>query len=110
MNLDLLSGLIGGQGNGNPIAMLIPMLLGGKGLDFGSMLGKKGGNVGQSGSGNDCFPPLFGRKSEMNGQDINGLFRLLGNMNANSPSQKEDSHEKEKDFPYELQYNRPYRE
>ena len=109
MNLDLLSGLIGGQGNGSPIAMLLPMLLGGKGVDFGSIFGKKGGNTGQSGVGNDGFPPLFGRNAETNGQDINGLFRLLGNMNGNISLKKEDSLPK-KEFPYELQYNRPYRE
>ena len=110
MNLDFLSGMFGGQGNnGNLIGMLLPMFLGGKGLDLSSMFGNKPNDKSTS-STSDSFPPLFGSNAGSGSGDMNGLFQILGNLGKRTEVTKKADPVKDNAYPYELQYNRPYKE
>lgn len=118
MDLDFLSKMIGGQGGSNPLAALLPLLLGGKGLDFSSLLGGVGKVFPSAFSekkenSENTFPPLFGNQ-ESNFSSENGLMNLLGNMispkkSAPAPSPAPSSAPVTPEYPYELQYNRPFR-
>ena len=100
MNADLIKNLLKGQGD-SPITTLLPMLFGGKSPDLSSLLG---GIVGSSPSTEDDYPPLFGESPSNRPLDMMGL--LKGFLPATPPPQKESSPLPE--YPYELQYNRPY--
>ena len=100
MDADLINNLLKGQG-GSPIAALLPILLGGNAPDLSSLLG---GIVGTKPSSGDDYPPLFGESPSNRPLDMMGL--LKGILPSTPPPQKESVAQPE--YPYELQYNRPY--
>lgn len=102
MDLDFLSKILGGQGAANnPMTSLLPLLLGGKAPDLSSFFGKA-----KAGGSDGDFPPLFGNPSTAQSAE-KGLVNLLGNLfpsgNNPAPTPKATF-----EYPYELQYNRPF--
>ncbi|MBO7390841.1 MAG: hypothetical protein J6U39_05285 [Clostridia bacterium] len=111
MDLGFLSGLIGGEGKDQSmLTALLPMLLGGKFSQNGNAMPNdilssifKGGareNI-------ENYPPLFGGSNEVNLASRNNLSDILGRV-LSSPVPNRVSPEPKSDYPYELQYNRPY--
>ena len=112
MNFDLLTKLIGGQGN-QTMAMLLPMLLGGKmgglGGAFPSNLSGVSDLIQNAslGTSKGDYPPLFEKKEGENSVATAApdLFSLLGKLlPQNGQRSTNAAHGK---YPYELQYNRP---
>ena len=104
MDLGFLSGLIGGQGKDNTLATLLPLLLGGKG-NLAQMLGPL--LKGSSRDGDKGFPPLFGEQNTAASGVQNGMLDFLGNMIKRNEN-KTNNEELKTEYPYELQYNRPF--
>lgn len=111
MDLGFLSGLLGGQGKDNSmLAAILPMLLGGKLSPNGN--GSTNNLLasifkGDSRDKAENFPPLFSENKEQKDSSQIGLTDLLGKvMSAPPTGQKGDK--AKPDYPYELQYNRPY--
>lgn len=113
MNLDFLSGLLGGQNGNSMLGMLLPLILGG---NKGGISSSVGGNLGgilsaftnEKGKGNEnAFPPLFGSDEDDSGQ--NGIWNMIGSLLPKSGEKAPVSSQSHPNYPYELQYNRPYR-
>ena len=112
MNPDILSNLLGGNGNAM-LGMLIPLLLGGKGTTLpksgadgnsllNALLGAKPSTA--------PYPPLFGERFSSANASSGDLLNMLGSL---MPKGKEATPPEEPNppaYPYELQYNRPFRE
>ena len=108
MNTDLLSGLLGGQGNNSLLTTLLPLLIGGKSLDARSLLSSIGSSGGKKPNSEE-YPPLFGSQNgRVNPSDslLNMLFGMMpqGKKEVDTPSSSAPT------YPYELQYNRPFKE
>jgi len=112
MDLGFLSELLGGQGKGsNPmLTMLLPLLLGGKGAfsggntpDPSAILSQLLKGKARDGGG---YPPLFGEDG-IPQKNMSGMMDLLGSA-INPSSVKTEKQNVKTDYPYELQYNRPY--
>ena len=112
MNFDFLTNLLGGQGN-QTLAMLLPMLLGGKmgglGGAFPSNLSGVSDLIQNAslGTSKGEYPPLFGEKSgdKSNVSSSPDLFSLLGKIMPQSVQKQTTG--ATNGYPYELQYNRP---
>ena len=108
MNLDFLSGILGGHGKNNNVmmTMLLPLLLGGKspigqgGIDATGLMTQL--FKGKGGQG-DSYPPLFGESNASN--NPSSLLDILSKMTLSAPSELKQ--EERATYPYELQYNRP---
>ena len=110
-----LSNLLGeiGKGKAGALGALLPLLLGGKGVDLGGLLsGALGGNNAFSAlaplfekkeeSGCGAYPPLFGSEE----MPLNVLSSMLNSSALSGQNAKTDK-KKGGEYPYELQYNRP---
>ena len=107
MDLDFIGKLLGGQTSSSPISALLPLLLGGKTPDLSSLLGSFPSRPAVA-EGDRSFPPLFGEKTVENSLEKEGMMQLLGNLFPTKPTQLPAQKTVEK-YPYELQYNRPYK-
>jgi len=114
-----LSDLFGGEGKGNLLAMLMPMLLGGKNADLfkllGSLPGKGAGRASitsDTDSDYETFPPLFGFRSngeKQEGVQMSDLLGMLSGITGRNGSEKNIIDRNAHSYPYELQYNHPDR-
>ena len=115
MDLGFLTKVLAGQGGGSsPMSMLLPMLLGAKGSgskpagnsDLAGILSEL---LGQKREDQGSFPPLFGDEEAGDGSLKNPLLNIVGNLMPGMQKTKENP-QKTIEYPYELQYNHPYRE
>ena len=114
MNSDFLSGLLGGQGNNNLLATLIPLLLGGRSLDPKALLsGTDGlGNLFSGGHNGNAeeFPPLFGALDSGPKNPANSLWNMLSGIMPQGKKETATPPPSSSEYPYELQYNHPYKD
>ena len=107
MDLDFITKLLGGKGN-NAMTMLLPLLLGGRSFDFSSVLGAltKQKPQGDSEAEPNSYPPLFGMATAQTTEKQGDIMQFFGQMIPSSVPKQEEKQRQE--YPYELQYNRPY--
>ena len=107
MDLDFLSNLFKGQGGGGPLTALLPLILGGKTSDLSSLLGSFG--MGKDAvKQNDPFPPLFSEQASKQTPSADNMIGLLKGLLPSAPTPPASS-QPATEYPYELQYNRPYK-
>ena len=111
MDLGFLTEMFGGKGT-NPMAMLLPLLIGGKSPDLSSLMGlfSKANNKDalQNSDQSADFPPLFGTNAPYGDRNKGDILQLLGKMLPPKTMDKQVQKDNE-EYPYELQYNRPFK-